>query len=31
MTITVSIYFNWNDMLDDKFYILWLHYQKGII
>jgi hypothetical protein len=31
MTMTISIYFTWNDMLDDKFYILWLHYQKWII
>ena len=26
-----SFYFNWNDMLDDKFYIIWLYYQKWII
>jgi len=26
MNMTIYIYFTWNDMLDDKFYILWLHY-----
>jgi len=31
MTMTFSVYFNWNEMPDDKFYILWLHYQKWII
>jgi len=25
-----NFYFNWNDMLDDGFYIIWLHYQKWI-
>jgi len=29
--MTVSTYFNWNDTLYDKFYILWSYYQKGII
>jgi len=31
MTMKISVYFNWNEMLDDKFYVLWLHYQKWII
>jgi len=30
MTMTISVYFNWNDVIDDKFYILWWHYQKWI-
>jgi hypothetical protein len=29
--MTFTVYFNWNEMLDDKFHILWLHYQKLII
>lgn len=31
MTVTISIYFHWNDMYHDKFYILGFHYQKWII
>jgi len=29
--MTFSVYFNWNEMLDDKFFILCLHYQKWFI
>ena len=31
MTMTISIYCNWNDMYHNKFYILQLQYQKWII
>jgi len=30
-TMTIYIYCNSNEMYHDKFYILWLHYQKWII
>jgi len=25
MTMTIAIYFNWNDLYHDKLYILWLY------
>lgn len=31
MTLTISVYLNLNDMLHDKFCLLWLHYQRWII